>query len=56
MAKLQNTFLEERKLQRIQESWKIPSFLETLTMEGAAQESPSPVGHVEMAGSASCHQ
>lgn len=38
MAKLQNTFLQERKLQRIQESWKIPSFLEMLTMEGAAEE------------------
>lgn len=50
MLKLQNTSLQEIKLQRTQEGWKIPNSKKTGTMEGAAQEVPSTAGHLEMVG------
>jgi len=56
MLKLQKTFPQERKLQRIQESWKIPSFLKPGTIGGDAQEAPGAAGHLETGGSSSCYR
>lgn len=50
MLKLQNTSLQEIKLQRIQESWQIPSSKKAATMEGAPQGVPSTAGSLEMVG------